>query len=103
MLFHLEPKTEIVVFLELLNLLQSFPFNELPYRPAVGNFEEVGFKVVVGESEVKKLFGILLHLFEFILHSFLEIFADVRAKPKGQNIRNHIYVVLNFVIISLFK
>jgi len=54
---------KVVVLLELRNFLQSFPLHKLSYRSAVSNFKKVGFEIVIGESEVKELLGVLLHLF----------------------------------------
>ena len=54
---------KVVVLLELRNFLKSFPLNKLAYGSAVSDFEKIGFEIVIGESKIKELFRVLLHLF----------------------------------------
>jgi hypothetical protein len=64
-----------VVILELDYFLESLSFNEHSQGPTVSDFHDVGFEVVVSESEVKKGLRIFLNAgYESLLK---EVIADV--------------------------
>jgi len=93
---------EVVIFLKLCDVLQSLSFDELTNSPAVGDFEKICLEVIVGETKVKELLRVFLHLLQLGLNCFLEIFADVWAEVH-HHIWYHFNVVLDLIVLSLFE
>lgn len=63
--------------MKLHDLLQSLPLDELPNSPAVGNLQQEGLEIVIGEAKVEELLRVIFHLFEFHLDDSLGDLADV--------------------------
>ena len=66
-----------VVVLELDDFFEPFSFDEYPQSPTEGDFHDIGFEIVVGESEVEEGFGVFLDagnegLFEEVIADVLE-------------------------------
>ena len=98
--FH--PKSEVVVFLELGDSLKSLFLYEFADGSAVGQLENVCLEVVVSESEVEKLLGVLSHFLQFGINQDLEILAEV-AEDQTFPIHSHLHVILHLVALVLFK
>lgn len=85
-----------VVILELDYFLESLSFNEHSQSPTVSDFHDVGFEVVVSESEVKKGFGVFLDARNESL--LKEVIADVL---KGCMLVGRHRLVKAFIVVEI--